>query len=241
MNTKEQNSKKDLKENKDIMQEKEICDDVDSKDIESSEEKNTSSDKAQCKEAEVVSDQEEKQVSDQEEKVGSEQKENEDKTKVADKDMKFGKKKGQDELGEKLLELQDKYVRLSAEFDNYRKRMLKERMDLIKNAGENILVNVLPVMDNFERALASIEKTDDVVAVKDGISLIYKGFQDFLKQNGIKEIECIEKDFNTDEQEAITKIPAPKEELKGKVVDCVQKGYFLNDKVIRFAKVVVGE
>ena len=224
MNTDKKNSAKDLKENQDIMQEKELCDNVNSKDIENTVSENNLEDKEKTKNEETVSEEEK-----------------EDKTKVIDKDMKFGKKKSQNELGEKLVEMQDKYVRLSAEFDNYRKRMLKERMDLIKNAGENILVDVLPVMDNFERALESIDKTDDVNAVKDGVALIYKGFKDFLKKNGIKEIECLEKDFNTDEQEAITKIPVSNEESKGKVVDCIQKGYFLNDKVIRFAKVVVGE
>lgn len=132
-------------------------------------------------------------------------------------------------------------MRLSAEFDNYRKRTLKEKMELTKSAGEKILVNVLPVMDNFERALQSIDEAKDVEALKEGVYLIYNNFKDFISQNGVKEIEAINKEFDTDIHEAITKIPAPSEDLKGKVVDCVEKGYTLNEKVIRFSKVVVGE
>lgn len=132
-------------------------------------------------------------------------------------------------------------MRLSAEFDNYRKRTLKEKMELTKSAGEKILVNVLPVMDNFERALQSIDEAKDVEALKEGVHLIYNNFKDFILQNGVKEIEAINTEFDTDIHEAITKIPAPSEDLKGKVVDCVEKGYTLNEKVIRFSKVVVGE
>lgn len=146
-----------------------------------------------------------------------------------------------EELGNKLTEMNDKYLRLSAEFDNYRKRTLKEKMELTRNAGEEILTRILPVVDNFERALASMEKSNDIEAIRKGIELIYSSFKDFLGQNGIKEIPCMNSDFNTDLHEAVTKIPAPSEELKGKVVDCIQKGYTLNDKVVRFAKVVVGE
>ncbi|BAX79562.1 nucleotide exchange factor GrpE [Labilibaculum antarcticum] len=146
-----------------------------------------------------------------------------------------------EELGIKLQEMNDKYVRLSAEFDNYRKRTLKEKMELTKSAGEKILINVLPVMDNFERALQSIDATKDVDAIKEGVHLIYGNFKEFITQNGVKEIEAVNQAFDTDIHEAITKIPAPTKKMKGKVVDCVEKGYFLHDKVIRFAKVVVGE
>lgn len=146
-----------------------------------------------------------------------------------------------EELGKKLQEINDKYIRLQAEFDNYRKRTLKEKMELTKSAGEKILVNVLPVVDNFERALQSMETAQDIEAVKEGVSLIYNNFKEFMVQNGVKEIEAINQEFDTDIHEAITKIPAPSEELKGKVVDCVEKGYTLNEKVIRFSKVVVGE
>ena len=140
-----------------------------------------------------------------------------------------------------MADINDKYVRLSAEFDNYRKRTLKERMELLQSAGEKTLVNILPVMDNFERALQSLEISTDVTALKEGVHLIYSNFKDFLKQNNVKEMECINTTFDADLHEAITKIPAPSEEMKGKIIDCVQKGYQLNEKVIRFPKVVVGE
>jgi molecular chaperone GrpE len=145
------------------------------------------------------------------------------------------------ELENALMQKNDQYLRLQAEFDNYRKRTLKEKMELIKTAGEGILLNILPVIDDFERALKSMEGSNDATAVKDGLDLIYKRFSDFVKQNGVKEIEAKELDFDTDLHEAITKIPAPNEALKGKVIDVIQKGYLLNDKVIRFAKVVIGE
>ncbi len=144
---------------------------------------------------------------------------------------------------QKYKEMHDKYLRLTAEYDNYRKRSLKEKMDLIKSAGEEILLSILPVIDNFERALSSIEKksNEEENAVLDGVELIYKNFKDFLAQKGVTEIEAIGKDFDTDLHEAITKIPAPEEKLKGKVVDVTEKGYMMHEKVIRFAKVVVGE
>lgn len=142
---------------------------------------------------------------------------------------------------EKYEEINNKYLRLAAEYDNYRKRTLKERMELTKNAGEDILVNILPVIDDFERALGSIDQAKEISAVKEGVQLIYGKFKEFLKQRGVKEIDAKEKEFDTDMHEAITKIPAPDEKLKGKVVDVIEKGYFLNDKVIRFSKVVVGE
>ena len=142
---------------------------------------------------------------------------------------------------QKLNENQDKYLRLSAEFDNYRKRTLKEKSDLLKSAGEETIFKVLPVLDDFERAMSAMQTTSDIEAVKNGILLIYNKLKDILTQQGIKEIDALNLDFNTDLHEAITKIPAPREELKGKVVDVVQKGYYLNDKVLRFAKVVIGE
>lgn len=145
------------------------------------------------------------------------------------------------ELEQLLAEKDDKYLRLQAEFDNFRKRTLKEKMDLIKSGGESILVNILPVIDDFERALKMLENIQDNTANAEGVNLIYKRFKDFLQQSGVKEIEALEKDFDLDLHEAITKIPAPSDALKGKVVDVVQKGYYLNDKVIRFAKVVIGE
>jgi molecular chaperone GrpE len=146
-----------------------------------------------------------------------------------------------EELGEKLQDIQDKYLRLQAEFDNFRKRTMKEKADLIKSGGETILVNILPVIDDFERALTSLKEVSDEDAGKQGTLLIYNKFKEFLKQNNVKEIEALNETFDVDLHEAITKIPAPNEELKGKVVDVIQKGYCLNDKVIRFAKVVIGE
>jgi molecular chaperone GrpE len=138
-------------------------------------------------------------------------------------------------------EMNDKYLRLSAEFDNYRKRTLRERMELIKTAGESVMMSILPVVDDFERAMQSIEQGMDFEATKEGILLIYNKFKEFNKQNGIAEIKSTGEVFDTDLHEALTKIPAPSEDLKGKIVDVIQKGYYLNDKVIRFAKVVVGE
>lgn len=142
---------------------------------------------------------------------------------------------------EKLAEMQDRYLRLSAEYDNYRKRTLREKIELTKNAGENILISIIPVIDDFERAMKLMEASADCTAMKSGIDLIYNKFNEFLKQNGIREIESLNKDFNVDLHDAITKIPAQDDSMKGKVVDVIQKGYWLNDKVLRHSKVVVGE
>jgi len=144
-------------------------------------------------------------------------------------------------MTQKCEELNDKNLRLMAEFDNYRKRTLKERIDLIKTAGESLLVNMLPLVDDFERAQKAMETSEDVQAVKDGVDLIYNKFIAFLLQNGVKAIPTENEDFNTDIHEAITTFPAPTEDLKGKIIDCASKGYTLNEKVIRFSKVVVGE
>lgn len=146
-----------------------------------------------------------------------------------------------EELGKKLQETNDKYMRLSAEFDNYRKRTLKERMDLIKTASEKVFLDILPVMDNFERAMKAMDTATEVDPVIEGINLIYSKFSDFLKSNGLEVIETENKDFDIDLHEAITKMPAPTEEMKGKIIDCVERGYKMNEKVIRYAKVVVGE
>jgi molecular chaperone GrpE len=135
----------------------------------------------------------------------------------------------------------DKYLRLSAEFDNFRKRTLKEKMDLMKTASENVMVNFLPVIDDVERAMNAIEISDNLETTKEGIGLIYNKFKDFTKQNGVTEMEVKGLVLDTDKHEAITKMPAPSDDLKGKIIEVVQKGYLLNDKVIRFAKVVIGE
>jgi molecular chaperone GrpE len=142
---------------------------------------------------------------------------------------------------EKLAEMQDKYIRLSAEFDNYRKRTLREKMDLSKYAGEKLLLDIIPLMDDFERALKHLDITTDCVALKDGIEIIYGKFSDFLKQNGIKEIEALNSSFNVDLHDAVAKVPVEEADKKGKVVDVLLKGYYLQDKVLRHSKVVVGE
>ena len=144
-------------------------------------------------------------------------------------------------VAEKIAEFQNKYLRLSADFDNYRKRTLKEKIDLIKSANADILLNLLPVMDDFDRALKSMEDTEGCKEIKDGIDLIYNKFSEFLKSSGVKEIDAMHKKFDTDIHEAVTKIPAPVKKLKGKVVDVIQKGYYLNEKIIRYPKVVIGD
>lgn len=140
-----------------------------------------------------------------------------------------------------IADLKDKYLRQAAEFDNYRKRVLKEKSELIQNGGESVISSLLPIIDDFERALQNMKKSDDTAALKVGVELIYQKFMKTLESNGLKTIETKEADFNTDFHEAVAMIPAPNDESKGKVVDCVQKGYKLNDKVIRHAKVAVGQ
>lgn len=138
-------------------------------------------------------------------------------------------------------EQKDKYLRLSAEFDNYRKRTMKEKAELILNGGEKSISSILPVIDDFERAIKTMETAKDVKAVKEGVELIYNKFMAVMAQNGVKVIETKDQPLDTDYHEAIAVIPAPSKEQKGKILDCVQTGYTLNDKVIRHAKVVVGE
>ncbi|MBS6965685.1 MULTISPECIES: nucleotide exchange factor GrpE [Bacteroides] len=147
----------------------------------------------------------------------------------------------QEKANEQIEEQKDKYLRLSAEFDNYRKRTMKEKAELILNGGEKSISSILPIVDDFERALKNMETATDVAAVKEGVELIYNKFMSVLGQNGVKVIETKEQPLDTDYHEAIAVIPAPNEALKGKILDCVQTGYILNDKVIRHAKVVVGE
>ncbi|MBO4974993.1 MAG: nucleotide exchange factor GrpE [Bacteroides sp.] len=146
-----------------------------------------------------------------------------------------------EKANEQIEEQKDKYLRLSAEFDNYRKRTMKEKAELILNGGEKSISSILPILDDFERALKNMETATDVTAVKEGVELIYNKFMSVLGQNGVKVIETKEQPLDTDYHEAIAVIPAPNEALKGKILDCVQTGYILNDKVIRHAKVVVGE
>ena len=142
---------------------------------------------------------------------------------------------------ETIDEQKDKYLRLSAEFDNYRKRTMKEKAELILNGGEKSLSSILPIVDDFERAIKTMETATDVSAVKEGVELIYNKFMAVLGQNGVKVIETKDQPLDTDYHEAIAVIPAPSKEQKGKILDCVQTGYTLNDKVLRHAKVVVRE
>lgn len=151
--------------------------------------------------------------------------------------------KEEDKLAEteaKLAELHDKYLRQVAEFDNYRKRTMKEKAELILNGAEKTITAFLPVLDDMERALKNMEKAEDVAAVKEGVELIFQKFIKTLETQGVKRIETENADFNTDLHEAIAQVPAPTDEMKGKVIDCVQTGYTLNDKVIRHSKVAVG-
>ena len=142
---------------------------------------------------------------------------------------------------EQIDELKDKYLRSVAEFDNYRKRTLKEKAELILNGSEKAIDAVLPILDDMERAIANGEKTDDPNVLREGMQLIYAKFQKVLEGLGVKEIETADADFDTDVHEAIAMVPGMGDDKKGKVLDCVQKGYKLNDKVIRHAKVAVGQ
>jgi molecular chaperone GrpE len=148
--------------------------------------------------------------------------------------------KAEADLQAKIVELNDKLLRLYSEFDNYRKRTIREKIEMSKTASEEVITDLLPVMDDFERALRSFEATDAVEVLKEGVHLVYVKLRNTLTAKGLQEIKTLGEPFNTDQQEAIAHIPAPSEDLKNKVVDELQKGYLLNDKVIRFAKVVVG-
>jgi len=146
----------------------------------------------------------------------------------------------EEKLRAELKEANDKYLRLYAEFDNYKRRTNKERIELLQSAGKDVLVSLLPIADDFDRAIKYMNTSSDLEAVKEGIVLVSSKFKTTLTQKGVKEMESIGTTFDADLHEAITNIPAPSEDMKGKVIDEVEKGYFLNDKVIRFAKVVVG-
>ncbi|CEA17095.1 MAG TPA: nucleotide exchange factor GrpE [Fermentimonas caenicola] len=146
-----------------------------------------------------------------------------------------------DELQKSHEDLNDSFLRLNAEFDNFRKRTIKEKAEIIKNGGERVLLNIISLVDDFERALDSLHQSEDKDAMLEGMDLIYSKFISFLKQNGVEEIESVGMPFDADTFEAVTTVPAQDESQKGKVIDCIQKGYKLNDKIIRFPKVVVGE
>ena len=148
--------------------------------------------------------------------------------------------KVQDDPQQKIAELNDKLLRLYSEFDNYRKRTIREKIEMSRSASEELITDLLPVIDDFERAIKSVETTNNADALKEGMQLIFSKFKSILSAKGLEEIPALGEIFNTDHQEAIAHIPAPSEDLKNKVVDELQKGYKLNDKVIRFAKVVIG-
>ena len=164
--------------------------------------------------------------------------------KVSDKKSKrfkirHAQEKALEEEKAKYAELNDKYLRLFSEFDNFRKRTAKEKLDLTVTASENVIKDILPVLDDFERALQNMEKNGNEADLQ-GVTLIFNKLKDTLKKKGLEEIEAMGVEFNTDEHEAFTMISAPEEDKKGKVLDVIQKGYKLNGKVIRFARVVVG-
>jgi molecular chaperone GrpE len=146
-----------------------------------------------------------------------------------------------EKLRTELEETRDKFLRKVAEFENFKKRNLKERMELIQTAGKEVIIDLLDVLDDFERAEKQMNNSSDIGEVKEGVLLVFSKLKNLLAAKGLKAMETIQKDFNPDIHEAITEIPAPSEELKGKVLDEIQKGYYLNDKIIRYAKVVVGK
>lgn len=144
-------------------------------------------------------------------------------------------------IEDELAEMKDKYLRLYSEFENYKRRTSKDRLDTLRFSNQEMISAILPVIDDFERASKSMEKAQDVKSIMEGVQLIQNKLISICNQKGLKEMEAFQKPFDSDYHEAITNIPAPNEDLKGKVIDVVEKGYFLHDKVIRFAKVVVGE
>lgn len=145
------------------------------------------------------------------------------------------------ELKKELEELRDKYVRLYADFDNARKRMAREKLEIIQTASKDLIRDLLPVLDDFERAQKAMAGSDDVNAVREGVQLVHNKLHHVLTSKGLKAMESIGQEFNSDQHEAITEIPAPTPEQAGKVIDEVEKGYYLSDKIIRFAKVIVGK
>ena len=146
-----------------------------------------------------------------------------------------------EKLKSELQEQKDKYIRLMAEFDNFRRRTAKERLELIQTAGKDVIVSLLDVLDDCDRAEKQMQATEDVKLIKEGVLLVFNKMRSSLQAKGVKEMKSVHEEFDVEKHEAITEIPAPTEELKGKVIDEVQKGYYLNDKLIRFAKVVVGK
>ncbi len=172
-------------------------------------------------------------------KAGKEEPKKEESAKDAEKKDSDDKTSKESELQKQVDDLKDRYLREVAEFDNYKKRTLKEKAELILNGGEKTITAILPVLDDLERALA--DKNEDAKAIKEGMDLIYKKFIKTLEGLGVKKIDTKDKDFDTDNMEAIAMVPGQSDDKKGKVIDCVQTGYTLNEKVIRHAKVAVGQ
>lgn len=148
---------------------------------------------------------------------------------------------GSEKLRAELQEQKDKYIRLMAEFDNFRRRTAKERLELIQTAGKDVIVSLLDVLDDCDRAEKQVQATEDLAQIKEGVLLVFNKMRSVLQSKGVKEMKSVHEEFDVEKHEAITEIPAPTEALKGKVIDEVQKGYYLNDKIVRFAKVVVGK
>lgn len=180
-------------------------------------------------------------VSDEEQGVDGESEDGKTDKTEDKKSKKFGSQKKIKELEDKIEGLNDKYLRLYSEFDNYRKRTIKERIELQMSASKELIMEILVVVDDLERAIQSFEDHQLSMEAKQGIQLIYNKLMNTLKQKGLESIDVKNKEFDTDFMEAITNIPAPTEEMKGKVVDVIQQGYLLNGKILRFAKVVVGQ
>ena len=213
---------------------------------------NSLKDEKTKKEEKTAAVDEEKQQEDSKDSSSVQTEEKGDEAQVKEEEKQTKEEKApltkEEELEQKLKEqavelddYKDKYLRLAAEFDNYRKRTLKEKAELILNGGEKSINSILPVLDDLERALVNMEKADDVKAIKEGVGLIHSKFVQVLKQNGVQEIETLGKELNTDFHEAIAVVPVQDEKQKGKIIDCTQKGYTLNEKVIRHAKVVIGQ
>lgn len=158
-----------------------------------------------------------------------------------DKSNKDDLKQQLEEKEAELAELKDKYLRIFAEFDNFKKRTMKEKMDFMRNASQDVLEDMLPVLDDFDRAKQSSDDDKTEEAFSEGVTLVYNKLNNIMKAKGIKSMETTGEEFDPELHEAITKIPAPSEDMKGKIIDTIQKGYYLNDKIIRHAKVVVGE
>lgn len=193
-------------------------------------------------ENETAQEQETDNSVDKQEEKSANSKKDKSKKKKSKKESKEDKLQNEvDELTEKNAIAKDDYLRLFSEFDNFRKRKNKEIGELYITAGEKIVLSILPIVDDFERAMQHIGDSSEAQAHREGMELIYNKFLNILKQNGVQEIDAAGKDFDTDYHEAITRFPAPSPELKGKVVDVTEKGYTMGEKVIRYAKVVVGE